>query len=490
MRGTRTVTAVLTAIVAATGLVACGDEPSSTPGGAAPSSGDTVAIADVGPAVLPPDDTPSLAGLSPVEVVDPERAASEVEEYSGYSPGFVALYADPTLEDPFAGPWVLAVLHQGSENSGLAPGSFEPHGTGTVWTDVQVEQLSQESRIAGLISSDVDGGAVQRLADEARVSGDDSDGRIELSGPALAGVASQGLELVAEGRLDVAFLGNGLSEPAPGPSVRWATSRDWTDDLRSVRVTSYAADPDLELLLRASTGGANEGPVLVPSVVPPERVLLGVRTLGATTVLVQSVRLDEGELHGVLKSVVPVDDRRWTELATAAEATPPAPMSPNPVAVTSGSVPGGTYTADVAVSTVHGEWGDFESCTESLTISYSDGSFGGGGSSSGPCPEFGSLQFASVRDGALLMVGSVPGSGDTVRVEFADGEVVQPELTGEGRRLFSLVRPAGSAPLQRVTVLGADGAPIADTEPEGAQVPTEVGGVEGSSSGFALTAPG
>ena len=472
---------------AALGLVACGDDPVAIPGGDRGPSGDDVAVLDIGPALLPPDGSPSLDGLSPVEVVDPDRARAEVEEHGGYSPGFAAFYADPTLDDPFTGPWVLAVLHQGSENSGLAPGSFDPHGTGTTWTDVPVEQLNQEARVAGLISSGIDDQGAHALAADARVSGEDVDGRVELSDAALD-AASPTLDLVASGRLDVALLGNGVSAPAPGPSVRWATSREWTDDLRSVRVTSYAADPELELLLRASIGGLAEGPVIVPSIVPPDQVLLGVRTMGSTTALIQSVRLDLGEVHGILEPLEPVDHRRWTELAAAAEATPPAPMSPDPAAVTSGSIPGGSYTADVGVGTVHSELGEFTTCTESLTIVHTDGSFGGGGSQSGPCTEFGWLQVTSLRDGAVLPVGSLPASAATVNVEFVDGEVAQPQLVGEERRLFSLVRPAGAAPLRRVSVSAADGTPIADG-PDDASSP-EVLGAEGSSSGFALAAPG
>ncbi len=470
------------------GLVACGDDPVPLAEGDGGPGGDGVAVLDVGPALLPPDDAPSLAGLSPVEVVDPERAAVEVEEQGGLSWGFAALYADSTLDDPFAGPWALAVLHQGSENSGLAPGDFDPHDTGTTWTDVPVEQLSQESRVAGIIAGGLDARAAQRLAEGARVSGGDADARIELT-DSSPDVSQPGLDLVASGRLDVAFLGSGLSAPAPGPSVRWATSREWTDDLRSVRVTSYAADPALELLLRASIGGLAQGPVIVPSIVPPDQVLLGVRTIGNTTALVQSVRLESGELHGVLKPLEPVDDRRWTALAAAAGATPPAPMSPDPVAVTSGSIPDGTYTADVALSTVHGELGTFESCTESLTISYTDGSYGGGGSQGGACSEFGTLQVTSLRAGASLVVGSLPPTAAAVRLEFDDGEVVQPELVGDGRLLFSLVRPAGAAPLRSLVVSAADGSPIADGGPLDDSMP-DVSGGEGSSSGFALTAPG
>lgn len=471
------------AVVAATmGLVACGDPPSRASVGA---GGDQVAIVDAGPAVLPPDDAPALAGLTPVEVVDPERSSAEVDEYAGYSPGFAALYADPTLEDPFTGPWVLAVVHQGSENSGLAPGAFDPYDTGTTWTDVPVEQLSQESRVAGVISSGIDARSAQQLADGARVSAKD---RIELSDASLD-EASTGLGLVASGRLDVAFLGNGIMAPAPGPTVRWATSRDWTDDLRSARVTSYAADPDLELLLRASIGGRSEGPVIVPSNAPPDDVLLGLRTMGSTIALVQTVRLDRGELHGILKPLEPVDGRRWTELAAAAEAVPPAPMSPDPAAVTSGTVPGGTYTADVGVSTSQGEWGEFETCMESLAISYTDGSFGGGGSSGGACSEFGSVQLTSLRGGGALVVGSVPGSAASVRLEFDDGEVAEPELSGERRRMFSLVRTSGAAPLRSVVVSTADGAPIASGSPGDATTPDALGS-EGSSSGFALSAPG
>ena len=469
-------------VAAAMGLVACGDDPVAIPGGDRGPSGDAVAVLDVGPALLPPDDAPALAGLTPVEVVDPDRARVEVEERGGASWGFAALYADASHDDPFAGPWVLAVLHQGSENSGLAPGDFDPHGTGTTWTDVPVEQLSQESRVAGIISHGIDAPTAQQLAAGARVSGGDADGRIELSGESL------GLGLAAAGRLDVAFLGNGMMAPAPGPSVRWATSRDWTDDLRSARVTSYAADPALELLLRASIGGAGEGPVIVPSVVPPDDVLLGVRTIGSTTVLIQTVRLDPGELHGILKPLEPVDERRWTQLAAAAEATPPAPMSPNPAAVISGPVPGGTYTADVAVSTVHTELGEFATCTESLTIVYTDGSFGGGGSQGGPCSEFGWVQLTSLRDGGWLVVGSLPPSAATVRLEFDGGELAEPELTGERRLLFSLVRGAGAAPLRSVAVSAADGTPVAVGGPDDSAT-LELGG-EGSSSGFGLSAPG
>ncbi len=400
------------------GLVACGDEPVAIPGGDRGPSGDTVAVLEVGPAMLPPDGSSSLDGLSPVEVVDPDRARAEVEEHGGYSPGFAALYADPALDDPFTGRWVLAVLHQGSENSGIAPDAFDPHGTGTTWTDVPVEQLNQERRTAGVLSSGVSDEDLAQLVADSGVSGAESDGRIELTGPGLG--TGDELTLVAAGRLDVAELAAGWTEPAPAPSVRWASTSQWSDDPRSLRVTSYAADPELELLLRASIGGAHEGTALIPTYAGGSPGVLGVRTMGATTVLLQGIGLTSGELHGALKALEPVDAAGWADLSEQVGSTPPEPRSANPTVVLSGRVPGGSFTADVQLGTMSVFGSDVVTCDSAIMVRTTTGDMRDGGGSSGECSEHGGLSAMTLEGGGVLFVGELPSAAAAVELVLPD----------------------------------------------------------------------
>ncbi len=473
-------------VVAALGLVACGDEPGPAAETAVDPGGDGVALVDAGPAVLPPDDIPALSGLSPVEVVDPERAEAYVEEYGGSSPGFAALYADPALDDPFDGPWVLALLHQGSENSGIAPESFDPHGTDTAWTDVEVEQLNQERRTGGLLSSGVDDADLTQLVASATVSGTERDGRIELETTGLG--AATDLALVATGRLDVAELAAGWSVPAPAPSVRWASSSQWTDDLRSLRVTSYAADPDLELLLRASIGGSTEGAALIPNY-GGNAVILGVRTVGATTALLQGIGLDGGELHGALKMLEPVDATRWSVLTEQVGSTPPEPRSANPTAVVSGRVPGGAFTAEVQLGTISMAGREVVTCESTVMLRTNAGEMRSGGGSSGECSELGQLSVMTLEEGGLLFVGELPSTAASVQLELPDGTVEQPELVGGERRLFAHVEEGETFPTG-VTVLGADGATIAVLAPDDGTWKSITGGGWGSSSGLPFVSPG
>ena len=476
----------IAAVVAALGLLACGDDSVPITGGDLAPSGDAVAVLDVGSALLPPDDAPALDGLSAVEVLDPEGARADVEQYGGYSPGFVALYADPALDDPFTGAWVLAVLHQGSENSGIAPDAFDPRDTGTRWTDVPVEQLNQERRTAGLLSSGVGDDDLARLVAGAEVSGAESDGRIELA-EARTGTGDQ-MALIAAGRLDVAELAAGWTEPAPAPSVRWASTSQWSDDLRSLRVTSYAADPELELLLRASTGGATEGTALISTYAGDSPVVLGVRTMGATTVLLQGVGLRGEELHGALKMLEPVDAARWTDLTEQVGSTPPEPRSANPAAVVSGRVPGGSFTADVQLGTMSVFGSDVVTCESSIMVRTNDGEMRGGGGSSGECSEHGGLSAMTLEDGGALFVGELPSAAAVVELVLPDGRVEQPELVGDQRRLFAHVEEGATFPTA-ATVRDADGTTIAVLAPDDGMWQGITGGGWGSSSGRAFVSP-
>lgn len=97
---------------------------------------------------------------------------------------------------------------------------------------------------------------------------------------------------------------------------------------------------------------------------------------------------------------------------------------------------------------------------------------------------------------ALADDARVSGADADGRVELSEAALaaaassaLEPELVGEGRRMFSLVRATGAAPLRPVVASAADGTPIADGGPDPASSPDVMGG-EGSSSGFSLTAPG
>ena len=206
-------------------LAGCGDD---TRGGGAERAAAGVperAVAVAGPALLPPSDSELTAGLPVEMVVAPDDVEPLPGDLADAGPGLLALYGDPSAEDPLSEPWALAVLHQGSENSGLG-GTFDARGTGTVWTEVPVEQLNQESRHAGVLTSGLDAPIVAALADGVEVTDRDGAGEgIEIP-PAVLDDQPGTLRLITAGSLDVAAIGSAWS------AATWRPPFDGTSSSR------------------------------------------------------------------------------------------------------------------------------------------------------------------------------------------------------------------------------------------------------------------
>lgn len=455
-------------------LAGCGDGPAPRSGAdAAPGAQvEERARPVAGPALLPPLDGDLLAGLSLERFVAPDDIDPEVvAQVTRYPNGEVALYGDPSADDPFDGPWALAVVFQGSEDSGLG-GEFDPHGTDVRWIDVPVEQQSQELRSAGLLVGGMDAAIADDLARNVEVAGgstgpdDDRPHKIEILADALA-AAPGGLQRITSATVSGWEIGATQPGSDTAPSVTWTCRSD--DARNSLTVTSFGADPAWELLLRAVNGGAAVGPNLLPvggEGAPGQST--GVATIGDTTVLVQ-VQGDAPPITDVIDSLRPADRQDWEALATAFPMEPPPTSLTDADVLLTGAAHGGAYSYAVRVDTFDTPFGPSTVCSDELMVAYPDGQFDGGDLSGGqPCVSTGSIGLVALVNGATLVHGELAPEVDAVRLTLDDGEVVQPDLTGDARRAFVVVTE-GSRRLVQVEALAADGRVIAsfpDGQPE------------------------
>lgn len=435
-----------------------------------------------GTPLLPPLDSELLADMSVETVVAPDDVEPLPTELADAGPGQLALYGDPSAEDPLGEPWVLAVLYQGSENSSLG-GSFDPRGTDTEWTNVPVQQLGQEGRHAGLLTSGLDVSTVAALADGTSVGGSESTAAAIDIPSGVRSDQSPTLRLVASGSIDVAALGSSRERGRSAPSVGWV--EEGSVPYRLLSVTSYEASSGLELLVRATNGGSAVGPSVMPvGSAPPDGVVIGVRTIDETTVLVQSVQHGVEQVEGVLSSLRPATDGDWAALAAGFQAAPPTTRLPDPDVLLTGPVFDGTYTLEIGIDTMDAAFGPTQFCSTTVSVAFPDGSWDGGDLSGGPCSAQGSVGFIGLRDrDGTVVHGELPPSVATVRLTLAGGQVVEPSLTGDERRAFVVVlegRPA----IASVEAFGGDGALVATASSDS----FVVGAAPGSSGGFVLVA--
>lgn len=466
-------------------LAGCGEDPQEPVGQGADGSTGQVEeriVVVAGAPLLPPLDSELLVGMPVEMVVAPDDAEPLPAEFADAGPGQLVLYGDPDAEDPLAEPWVLAVLHQGSENSGLG-GTFDARGTGTEWTDVPVEQLNQESRYGGLLTSGLDASTVTALAEGVRVSGGDTFTETIEIPSAVLGDQPETLRLITSGSIDVAAVGSAWERGTVAPTVRWDEQREYPEPSRRLSVTSYEASPGLELLLRATNGGPAVGPSVMPvGSAPPDNVVIGVRTIGDTTVLTQSTELDAEQVETVLDSLRPATDEDWAALASGFQATPPMTMVPDPDVLLTGPVFDGTYSLEIGIDTVETPFGPTQVCSIGGIVAFPDGSWDGGGMSTGPCSADGSIGVIGLRDrDGTIVHGEVPPSVSTVRLTLADGQVLEPPLTDDERRAFVVVLE-GRAEVTSVETFGADGAVLATASGDA----TGLVGEPGSSTGLSL----
>lgn len=447
--------------VASVALVGCGDEgaePRAT--GSAPTeqiAERTVPVA--GPAVLPALDSDLLAGLSLDRFTAPDDIdPAVVEQIEQYPNGEIALYADPAAEDPFAGPWALAVVFQGSETSGLG-GEYDAHGTDVRWVDVPVEQQSQELRSAGLLLGGLDDATAADLAENTEVAGgytgqgDDRPHKIEILPDALA-VAPGGLQRITSATVSGGEIG--ADEPGSGTAPSVTLGRRSASEWTSLTVTSFRADAGWELLLRAVNGGAAVGPNLLP--IGGEGAVgqsTGVETIGDTTVLVQTQGAAP-PIPEVIDSLQPADDEDWQALVAAFPMEPPPTYLTDADVVLTGRAADGVYSYALQVDLIDTPFGPSTVCAEELMVAYPDGSFGSGDMSGGQCSATGTVGLLALANGSTLLRAEVPPEIMTVRVTLDGGEVLEPELSGEDRRAFVVVLEGDRRPVQ-VEAFAADG---------------------------------
>ena len=445
-------------------LAGCGDDARGGGAERAAAGVPERAVAVAGPALLPPSDSELTAGLPVEMVVAPDDVEPLPGDLADAGPGLLALYGDPSAEDPLSEPWALAVLHQGSENSGLG-GTFDARGTGTVWTEVPVEQLNQESRHAGVLTSGLDAPTVAALADGVEVTDRERAGEgIEIP-PAVLDDQPGTLRLITSGSLDVAAIGSAWERSNLAPTVRWDERLDWPEPSRRLAVTSYAADRGLELLLRATNGGPAVGPSVMPvGSSPPDNIVIGVRTVGDTTALVQSTEFSVEEIDRVLGSLEPAAADRFAELSKAFLDKGPssAGMTGDPEELVSGEALGGRWFVAADIERVDSMIGPVDSCMISNGFEFPDGSFGGGGAQGGYCTEFGGVSGENVYEkDAMFFLGDLPMNVARIEVTLADGSVHEPELVGSRRLLFGFVVD-GTTAITSARTYGSDGALIVD----------------------------
>ncbi|MFN7149266.1 MAG: hypothetical protein ACK4V6_07275, partial [Microthrixaceae bacterium] len=478
----RRMSSLLILLVSASMLAACGGGD----GGDGAASPDPVEVEiAAGPAMLPPADDALTQGATIERITTPDDITPEVvQQRSEYSPGRVLLFGDPTLADPFDGPWVLAVLLQGSESSGLG-GEFDDRGTEVGRVDVPVEQLNQEGRHAGLLYGNLDPAAAEALGEAVVVrSGDELPGSIELPSAALRSAGDE-VELLVSADVDAGFLGATNAPPGAVPSVTW--SRQGQDDWSRVAVSSFADTPGLELLLRAITGGAAAGPNLLP--VGGEGAidqLVVVEVIDETLVQVQAQHLPLEQVVALVERLQPVPPERWVQLRDAAFVQPPyATMVPNPRAVLDEVLGDVRIRIELGVDRVDGPFGPFDSCFDSLTMTLRSGVGvpGTGGMGSGPCPEFGRVGLTPV-EGRTIVHGVLSPAASYVDVRTSGGEVRRIDAVGDEWKLYA-AEVAGVGTVIEVTASAADGTVVGRMGPE----PTPIGSSLALGGGD-LVAPG
>lgn len=398
------------------------------------------AVPVAGPALLPPFDGElqngwSLERSTAPDEIDPALVA-QIEQYPN---GEIALYGDPTLEDPFDGPWALAVVFQGSESSGLG-GDYDAHGTDSLWIDVPVEQQSQELRSAGLLVGGMTDAAGDELAAGVQVGSgldgpdDDRLHKIEIPSSALTGAAVR-LERITSAAVSGWEIGADDPGTQTTPSVTW--TRGESSDRASLSVTSFRADPAWELLLRAVNGGAPVGRNLLPvGGESAQGQSTGVVTIGDTTVLVQT-QGTAPPIAEVLDSLELAGPERWDELAAQFPMQPPGSMISDPDVRITGAVAGAAYTYALAIDVLDTPFGPSSTCRDDLQVVHRDGSWDVGGFSQGePCGPTGSVGVMSLQQGATLVYGALAPEVSRVRLTLDGGEIVEPELQGGPRRAF------------------------------------------------------
>lgn len=458
-------------VIGALALGGCGDPTARSAGSDESPAIPERTVPVAGPSVLPPLDSELLTGLSLYYRLAPgDIDPAVVEQVQQHPGGEIALYADPSAEDPFAGPWALAVVFQGSEMSGLG-GEFDPHGTDVRWIDFPVEQQSQELRSAGLLVGGMDDATATALAESTEVSAgrdgptDDRPEKVEVLADALA-AAPGGLQRITSANVSGGEIGAADPGSSTAPSVTW--SRRSESDWASLTVTSFRADPGWELLLRAVNGGAEVGPNLLP--VGGESAVgqsTGVATMGDTTVLVQTQGAAP-PIPAVLDVLEPADEADWTALATAFPMQPPRTYLTDADIVLTGRAVDGAYTFALEVDTLDTPFGPSTLCNEELMVVYPDGQFDGGDLSGGqPCTPSGAIGLLVLANGATLLHGDLPPEIVTLRLTLDSGEVLEPELSGEQRRAFVVVLEGDRRPV-RAEAFAADGRLMASL-PDGQQ---------------------
>ena len=429
-------------------LAGCRQEPISPSTAAAPAS------LEPGTVMLPPAGDPELAGLGLLTVSDPTSVPTTSVSPTGYATGWLALYGDPDAEDPFDRPWALAVAQTLNYDNSLGT-ELARDSDALRWELLAPDMDSAEEPTFGVLTSGL-GKDADALAEAAEPSWDDSGVGIRLPTGSLE-EAGAPLVLLAEGPLDSAGLGQ-MWWSAPG-----VTSVEWGHGERRFGVQSFAAEPALELLLRAAMRGRTTGRAVVPVSTPADG-LMTVRRVDGALVLVQSVGYDEAGLDAVVASLEPTDPGRVTALASEFNLRMPSGVGGGaPEEVASGDALGGRWWVVAEITASDTMLGRVDTCMVTTSYQFPDGRYsGGGGTGGGYCTEFGQVGGWEVTgQGAAFVYGDLPTDVARIVVTTDDGTEQEPLLVGTRRRLFGLVVPGATRAVAARTYR-ADGALIVD----------------------------
>jgi hypothetical protein len=306
--------------------------------------------------------------------------------------------------------------------------------------------------------------------------GPDGPNTIEILPDALA-AAPGGLQRLTSAPVSGGEIGADDPGAVTAPSLTW--SRRSEAEWASLSITSFTADPAWELLLRAVNGGESVGPNLLPvGGESPTGQSTGVTTVGDTTVLVQTQGAAP-PIPEVIDALEPADDEAWRALATAFPMEPPPTYLTDADVVLTGPAINGAYTYAVKADTFDTPFGPSTVCSDDLKVAYPDGYFDAGGLTGGqPCGPTGTIGLNGLANGATLIYGQLMPEAAVLRLTLDGDEVIEPELTGDVRRVAVVVLE-GNRRLVQAEALAADGRLLASF-PDGQ---LELGFPEGAIAG-------
>lgn len=247
-----------------------------------------------------------------------------------YAEAWVALYGDPSAEDPLAEDLVHVIYYVGSETGigwreGTAGERWVVHPTDD--DDQEVDDIVVGGR--GLGEDDLRGLAERVVLSDPHIGADDGSSELRRAHLAERDLTSKRV-LLAEGPLDLsAVWSTSGGVLRGGPALQWVGD-EWRS---SLRISSVASDPATSLLIRSviedpeatrlrGTDVALGSPAAVPRDDWPEVHLAVWEEAGLLTVA-QAEGLTRDELAGIVAHLRLSDEADWPRLVDEAEQAPP-----------------------------------------------------------------------------------------------------------------------------------------------------------------------